>query len=321
MTSKRHFVIDTDPGTDDARAILIALSCPDVEVKALTTVVGNTSALQAARNGLRILQVAGRLDIPVYVGCTKALLGGVLDSITIYNGTDGLGDVPDPNAPNDSAIQPEHAVTALLRLSKEFNGNLSLVAIGPLTNLAMAIRLDPDFGTRLKECFIMGGNYRGVGNITASSEFNFYHDPEAAYVVLNQLNCPITIVPWETCLAHSLPWDIYYKIRSVGTPKAEFLKSVEACFLRNNLPSGRKDFMLADEFVMAIAIDRNVVKNSSTVYATVEVKGHQTCGQMVVDWNGIMGKRSNVTIVTSIDDALFRKMLLSSVDCKDETLL
>lgn len=311
MAAKRKLLIDTDAGVDDAQAILMALQYPDVDVVGITCVAGNTSALQAGRNILRLLQISDRLDIPVYVGCCEPLLGDVKPT-SDYHGADGFGDAPDANAPDDNALQEEHAVNALLRMSKKYQGELNVCCIGPLTNIAVAIRMDRSFGSRLKSCYIMGGNYTGKGNMTAAAEFNFYYDPEAAHVTITQLGSPITLVPWEVCEKHCLSWDFYdNNLRNNESKYTRFLKKIEA----KSVEFSRKKnwpFYPADEILMAVFLQDDVIKSRCEVYATVEFKGQYTWGQMVVDWDKCFGKSENMKLVTDINDDVYKHLLVKS---------
>ncbi|KAL4219576.1 hypothetical protein ACF0H5_022150 [Mactra antiquata] len=309
MSNKRKLLIDTDAGVDDAQAILLALTNPDVEVIGITCVDGNTNTHQVGLNVLRILQVVNRLDIPVYIGCTEPLLGDKKPS-NEYHGVDGFGDVPDENAPDSSHLQTEHGVSALVRLSKEHEGEITLVCIGPLTNIAMAVRMDSKFGSRIKHCYIMGGNHEGKGNMTASAEFNFYADPEAAYVVLNQLKSPITMVTWETCENHPLSWEFYRRARGPDTPINNLLREVEKHSAKFAEDNEWGSFVTADELVMSCFLNSDVIKNSCDVYATVDTKGQYTCGQMVVDWKSFMKQPNNVTIITDIHQSKYEELLL-----------
>ncbi|WAR31381.1 IUNH-like protein [Mya arenaria] len=319
MATRRKLVIDCDPGNDDAMSILMALSDVNIDVIAITCVAGNCDVTQASLNALRVLQVAKKLDIPVYTGCDAPLLGERKPG-SPYHGVDGLGDVPDPGAPGIDRIQIEHGVQALLQLSKEHAGELQLVSIGPLTNVAMAIRLDSAFGSRLKSCHIMGGNYQGRGNITMAAEFNFYADPEAAFVVLGQLCCPMTVMPWETCLEHAISWETHTNTRSHDTEKARFIKSVDEWSVNYVKPKNAPNFVPADEACMACFLSDDVIKSSVHVYATVETKGHYTSGQMVVDWrkrdvNDPLYKKPNVTIVTGLHQSLYEQLMDRALSC------
>ncbi|XP_002735234.1 uncharacterized protein LOC100372874 [Saccoglossus kowalevskii] len=161
MTEKTLMVVDCDAGIDDAQAIMMALAQPHIEVLAITCVVGNQHDVrQICRNVLRILKVCGKLDkIPVYKGAETTLLHrtNAIDS-SHFHGVDGLGDKPDPEAPDDSHIDSKNGILALIDLVKNHPGEITVVALGPLTNLALAARVDSDFSKNIKEVSIMGGN-------------------------------------------------------------------------------------------------------------------------------------------------------------------
>ncbi|XP_052806824.1 inosine-uridine preferring nucleoside hydrolase-like isoform X2 [Mya arenaria] len=305
--SRRKLLIDTDAGVDDAQAILMALKYPDVDVIGITCVAGNADAMQVGKNVLRVLQVVNRLDIPVYIGCNEPLLGDKKET-SDYHGSDGFGDVPDPEAPDDSLLESEHAVNALMRLSKKQEGELSLVCLAPLTNIAMAIRMDPGIGSRLKHCYIMGGNHHGKGNMTVAAEFNFYFDPEAAYVVLNQLKAPITIVTWETCMEHSIPWDNFMALKKCycKTTVGKFVSMLEENVIKSFYQTLRdsgidKNYEVVDQFAMAAAIFDDVIISQELVYSTVELTSGLCRGQMVVDWSNVLKRNPNVNVVLKID--------------------
>ncbi|CAH1263162.1 Hypp2640 [Branchiostoma lanceolatum] len=160
--TRQLVVLDVDGGVDDAQAIMLALTHPHVQVLGITCVAGNVNVDQVCRNVLRVLKVFDRLEVPVFAGASLSLLGTHVDACH-YLGQDGMGDVPDPDPPSADLVQSEHAVSALLRLSRE---------------------------------------YPGLGNVTPSAEYNFWCDPEAAHVVLEGYVSlfPITVVPWETCV-------------------------------------------------------------------------------------------------------------------------
>ncbi|XP_046577445.1 LOW QUALITY PROTEIN: probable uridine nucleosidase 2 [Haliotis rubra] len=317
-SSKRKFIIDTDAGIDDAQAILMCLAASDVEVVAITAVAGNTSATQVVKNLLRLLKAAGRPDIPIYRGCEDMLLGWQKPDDCNYHGKDGFGDVPDPVPPNPDQVQAKHGVQALVDITKQYPGEITLVALGPLTNISMAIRMDKQFGSRLKDCFIMGGNYRAEGNITASGEFNFYSDPEAAYIVLNSLGCPITLTCWELCLDcffpwSFFPWEVHEELRSFTSVKCELLKTLEHAIVTQCKEEGRK-YEVADEMAMACALNDDVITKSDDVYATVELHGNMTRGQMVVDWRKVLARKPNVRLVLEMNKPILKTMLLKAFE-------
>lgn len=155
------YIIDVDTGVDDAQAIMLALSRPEVEVVAITCVAGNVNVDQVCLNTLKVLTVCGRLDVKVYKGSNKPLVHEGFEA-TYFHGLDGLGDAKLDIAVSLDQIQKEHAVTAMLRLVNEYPGEITLVALAPLTNIAIALKQDANFGKKLKKVTLMGGNTQGL---------------------------------------------------------------------------------------------------------------------------------------------------------------
>jgi len=232
---RRRVVIDTDGGCDDAVAILLALRDPSVEVVAITTVFGNVTLPQATENVYTILRVFSCLSsVPFYAGCSRALVADQELYRWPGHGSNGLGDASFLEGPHHNheeyakkalaAAGPKHAAQALVDLSKQYPGELDVIALGPLTNIALAIRLDDDFASRCRSLTLMGGNSHGKGNATMAAEFNFYADPDAAHVVLHTFACGpvmsspagvaataapssrVVIVPWEATEISGLSW-------------------------------------------------------------------------------------------------------------------
>ncbi len=176
-----RLVIDTDPGVDDAHAIMLAAAHPDVRIEAVTTIVGNSSLERTTDNACKILDLLGQ-EAPVYRGSPHPLVFPP-SFASYFHGEDGLGDSGYP--PSSRPVETEHAALALIRLADKAPGELTLVAIGPLTNVALALRLDPGLPGRYKSLMVMGGAVRAMGNTqNHSAEFNFWTDPEAAQIVL-----------------------------------------------------------------------------------------------------------------------------------------
>ncbi|XP_006815591.1 nucleoside hydrolase-like [Saccoglossus kowalevskii] len=326
---KLLMVIDCDAGIDDAQAIMIALSQPHVKILAITCVLGNISSTnQVCLNVLRILKVCGKLGkIPVHRGAEKYILPrhSAFDSTGVH-GDDGLGDTPDPNAPDDSHIESKHGVNALIDLVRQHPGQLTLVALGPLTNLALAARLDSEFSKNIKELILMGGNTAGRGNITISAEFNFYADPEAAQIVLNDFDCPVYINGWELSIKSAIEWTWYKQYLETKTRKAEFLKIItrkrihDYEFKLESFIFQSKDLFLnygwnvPDAVAMMVAIDRRAILEMEQRHATVELNGTYSRGQMVVDWADHLPNRKISTIVTKIDMGILMAMMSKSIE-------
>lgn len=259
----QRFVIDTDTGCDDAIAILMALAAPNVEVKALTTVAGNVPLAQATRNALSTLRVSRRPDVPVYVGCDRPLLRTLETALDVH-GADGLGNSnqPDPGI----ATQDEHGVNALVRLAAESNGEDTLITLGPLTNVAVALAIDPDLLTRFERVVIMGGAPDVVGNVSDMAEFNIWVDPEAAARVFAAPGQRM-MVGWNVSMssAQVTPPE-RKKMAALGTDAGQFAHDITAaverlCLQELQLPC----FMLPDPLAVAIAIDPAIATRTETM--------------------------------------------------------
>ncbi|XP_035698162.1 uncharacterized protein C1683.06c-like [Branchiostoma floridae] len=315
QVEEKLVILDLDPGIDDAIAMLMVLSQPAVRVLAVTCVKGNAREVQqAARNALRVLQVAGRMDIPVHVGASLQLMGHDVFDHTYWNGADGMGDVPDVSLPDYNLInQTEHAVLTLIRMSKVYPNQITLIALGPLTNVALARRMDPDISSRFKEIIIMGGNIRGVGNMDVAAEFNFWMDPEAAQVVLREYKCPMKVVPWEVCQEHGLEWDFFTSWLTADTAKARFIRDISHNLTQQLQQDGALTYTASDTLATAVAMDNAVAQTISNVYATVETKGEFTRAQMVVDWARLSHKSPNIDVIESLDMTRFKQLLTEAV--------
>ncbi|EDO42061.1 predicted protein [Nematostella vectensis] len=311
---KRKLIIDCDAGVDDAFAIMLALSREDTEVIAITCVGGNTSLDQVCINVMKTLECCQRTDIPVFKGAGKPLIAKHEPSASHFHGYDGLGDSSNLKTPDMSLLQKEHAVDALIRLA---NDDVTLVALGPLTNLALASRLDPDFSKRLRKTVIMGGNCEAKGNDgKPCAEFNFHSDPEAAFVTLNEFECPLSLVTWEICLKHYFEWEFFEKLTSQASNKSKFLKSISK--LSADFYKQRKDgfgyhYVCCDLLAMGVAVQPDIVTRQALVHATVELNGHYTTGQMAVDWLGALSRPPTMKLVQEVDMAKYSEMVMSSV--------
>uniref|UniRef100_A0A669ECU0 Probable uridine nucleosidase 1 n=2 Tax=Oreochromis niloticus TaxID=8128 RepID=A0A669ECU0_ORENI len=290
---KKKLIIDVDTGVDDAQAIMVALAAPNVEILGITCCFGNTPLENALKNTLRVLKVCNRLDIPVYRGCSEPLLAKKRQAGD-YHGKDGLGEVPDPDAPGLELVQKKKAVNAMIKTVNQNPGEVSLVATAPLTNLAVAVQLDPSFPKKLKALYIMGGNTDSRGNTTVCGEFNFVADPEAAYIVLDRYNCPTYIAPWEFSCSNSLPW----KAQS-----PEYQKEI----------TEGKGFNSCDTYAMATAIEDAFITESDEVAVTVELAGTYTRGMMVVDYMELLKKKHKAILMKNVDLEKLKTLFMNSL--------
>jgi len=306
----QKFIIDTDPGVDDAHAILLALAYPDVSVVAITTVNGNVSLAHTTANALKILDAAGK-DVPVFAGCSAPLINKP-EHAAFVHGMDGLGDCNLPESKR--RIEKEHACNALIRLANEQPGEISLVCIGPLTNLAMALRLDPDLPAKFKKLVVMGGAHYSRGNTSnVTAEFNFFTDPEAAAMVLAAWPM-VTIVTWETTLAHMLTGSDLQQIFNLQTAKSRFFTNT-SLIIRSYIANvlHQEDLFAADALAMAVAIEPGIVKHSEKSFAFIELAGLHTRGQLCIDWMGTLKKPANAEIVMEIDQARFVELFMNGL--------
>jgi purine nucleosidase len=302
-------IIDTDPGVDDAHALMAALAYPGAEVGAITTVMGNVPLTSTTQNACRILD-AMDMDVPVYAGCACALLQ-TASWATEFHGADGLGDADVPTS--GRRVEPDHAVHAILRMVNQQPGEWTLLAIGPLTNLALATRLDPAFPEKVAQLVVMGGAIRGLGNKTPSAEFNIYADPEAAAIVLGSWP-KLTLVSWETTVDHPFTPTQVDQLLSLGTPRAEFLSGISQTVLGfSERLTGQRWLYEPDLLAAAVALEPSVVLRSETHFVEVELAGSATRGQTTVDWYDRTGQEPNVELVLEVDTQRVFEMLWAAL--------
>uniref|UniRef100_A0A665TWP2 Inosine-uridine preferring nucleoside hydrolase-like n=1 Tax=Echeneis naucrates TaxID=173247 RepID=A0A665TWP2_ECHNA len=313
-------IIDTDCGIDDAQAIMMALTAPHFQILGITCVFGNTTVENVCQNVLKVLSVCEREEIPVFRGSAVPLVG--ISSSGDHFGGDGLGDVIKDKDPQwEDKISMEHAVNAMIRLVSENQNQISLVALGPLTNLALAVRLDPCFPQKLKELYIMGGNMEGIGNVSLCAEFNFAMDPESAYVVLEDFLCPTYIASLEYSCRNSLPWEFFEELMNQDAPAARFMKTItskcwayskEAMKKRRDVHFG-PGFVSYDSYAMAACVDGSVVTESIQCPVHVELQGSISRGMMVLDRTNKLKKSHCVYVMSKCDTTKLSQLLMESL--------
>jgi purine nucleosidase len=309
MAAMLRLVIDTDPGVDDALAILLACAQPQAEIVALTTVAGNVALPQATRNALTLMDLAGR-PAPVFPGSADALVTPTPRRATSH-GRDGLGDCGYTDAAPTRPAEPEHAALALLRLAHANPGQLTLAAIGPLTNVALALGLDPGLPAKFERLIVMGGAIHAHGNSwERAAEFNFYCDPEAAALVFQRWP-GLWLVPWETSVAHDLPPALVRRLAQGNSPGAEFLRRASAGHLVNT-PEGGQSLSAPDLLALAIAVAPDLVTRAEPRYLEIELAGRFTRGQTVVDWYDLTGRAPNTNVVMEVDRDRYYALLQSA---------
>ena len=189
LASTRKIIFDTDPGTDDAMALMLALNSPELDVRAITVVPGNTTAKQGLENALRMVSLANRCDIPVAAGAQHPLFQKLITA-EFWHGKNGLANIELP--PSKCKVDPRFGPDLIIELIHASPHEITLVPVGPLTNIALAVEKDPSIVPLVKEVILMGGSIKG-GNVNAAAEANIYNDPEAAQIVF-QAGWPLTMV-------------------------------------------------------------------------------------------------------------------------------
>ncbi len=302
----KRIIIDTDPGVDDAQAILMALSHPDVQVEALMTVAGNVDLDRTTANAFTVLDVIGA-DVPVYAGCASAYVSPPAEDAEHVHGSDGLGGA---SAPSDRQVEDEPAPVALVRLANEAPGEITLVTIGPLTNIAVALKLDPDLPSKLNRLVTMGGAIHSKGNtVNLSAEFNIFADPEAATVVFRAWP-EFDLISWETTMQHGIPGETLEKWWELGTPKADFFRhSSQAAFEFIKAVLGREMMFGADALAMAVAMEPDIVRKAEKHAISVELNGRFTRGQTTIDWYDRSGQPANANLIIEVDRDRFMALM------------
>ena len=301
----RKIIIDTDPGQDDAVAILLALASPEnVEVLGITAVAGNVPLPLTQRNARIVCELAGHTGVPVFAGCDAPLSRKLVTAEHVHGktGLDGP-QLPDPTI----ALQDAHGVDFIIdTLRREPTGTVTLCPIGPLTNIATAFRRAPDIVGRVQEIVLMGGAYFEVGNITPAAEFNIYVDPEAADIVFRS-GVPTTVMPLDvthkalTTAAH------VQGFRDMGTHVGRMVAEWTDFFERFDKEKyGSAGAPLHDPCVIAYLIEPKMFRGRH-VNVEVETGSELTLGMTVADWWGVTDRPKNAHFMGSVDaDAYFR---------------
>jgi purine nucleosidase len=303
----RKIIIDTDPGQDDAVAILLALASPEeIEVLGIVAVAGNVGLAQSAKNALKVVELSGRTDVPVHAGCERPLQRELVTAEHVHGptGLDGP-DLPEPSI----TLEDKRGVDFIIETLRAHEpGTVTLCTLGPLTNIATALAKAPDITARIHEIVMMAGAYFEVGNITPTAEFNVYVDPEAAHAVLTS-GIPVTMMPLDVthkvlCMKHRLE-----ALAGIGNKAGKAVSEMLAFSQNFDLEKyGAEGAPLHDPCVIAWLLKPELFEGRH-INVSIETTSELTLGMTVADYWRVTDRPPNVHYVRSADDEGFYALL------------
>jgi purine nucleosidase len=303
MADRIPLIVDTDTAQDDCVALLVSLLDPRADLRAITMVAGNVGFDRQVRNAHMTLNVAGRLGkVPLYLGCRRPLVREWVSAEYVHG--DGAGGLQMDF--DGLATEPQHGVDALIEHAAASPGEITVVCIGPLTNIAMAAVKDPRFVANLKALVIMGGSNNARGNITAAAEYNFYVDPEAAKTVFEAGFASVTVVPWAPVTLRDAVFtrERLAAIAAIDTPLSRFYTRITETTLGFNESVGIAGSTHPDSLTAAVLLHPELVTASGEYAVDVETGSTLTRGYAAMSW-GAHGLAPNATVVESVDAERF----------------
>ena len=308
----RHpIIIDTDPGLDDAVAILLALAAAEeLEVLGLVAVAGNLPLAQTERNARRVCELAGRLDVPVYAGCARPILRPLATAERVHRETDrDRLLLPDPTI----ALQPQHGVDFLVETLRDSKpGTVTLCALAPLTNIAIALTKAPEVIGKIRELIVMGGSCFELGNVTPAAEFNMHVDPHAAEIVFNS-GIPITMIPLDVTHKLTTTQPRLASLRALPNRCGAAVAALLAAFARNRRAKfGLRARALHDPAVIGYLLRPHLYEGRE-VNVAFETESLLTVGMTVVDWWGVTGRPVNARFMNTVDSDGFYELLTAKL--------
>lgn len=307
----RKIIIDTDPGQDDAFAILFALGSPrELEVVGITTVGGNVPLRLTALNALKVVELAGRPDIPVFAGCPAPMVRPLMTAEYVHGetGLDGA-DLPEPVTP----LQAEHGVNWMVRtIMDAAEGEITVCTLGPMTNLAMAMTMEPRIIPRIREVVLMGGGFFEGGNATPAAEFNIYVDPHAAHKVFAS-GVPITMAGIDCTYTAQMTPEWLGRLRATGSRAAIEAANLADFFRQygaHKFPTEARP--IHDACVTGYLLAPEIFEQRQC-YVTVDISSPVTIGMTVVDWWHVTGQEKNCNVLRRIDPDPFFELMLERI--------
>ena len=280
QSSPQRIIIDTDPGTDDAMAILLALNSPELKVEAFTVVPGNVDARQGLDNALKIVSLADRCDVPVAAGAQHPL-NQKLITAQFWHGKNGLANVELPAS--RCKVDPRFGPDLIIQLVHQYPHQVTLIPVGPLTNIALAVSKDPSIAGLVKNIVIMGGSISG-GNVDGAAEANIYNDPEAAQIVFNA-GWMVTMVGSDVGERTLITRNDLAKLRSTHGPENDFISAIVDFYVTRSEKSGWSGAAMYDPLAVAVAMDPTL-GTFQDMHVDVETRGEFTRGETVANRMG-----------------------------------
>lgn len=278
----KKIIIDTDPGSDDAMALMLALNSPELDVRAVTVVPGNVTAKQGLENALRMISLANRCDIPVAAGAQHPLFQKLITA-EFWHGKNGLANIELP--PSQCKVDSRFGPDLIIEMVHAAPHEITLVPVGPLTNIALAVEKDPSIVPLVKEVIIMGGSITG-GNSTAAAEANIYNDPEAAQVVF-QAGWPLTMVGLDVGDKTLLSPKYLEQLGQTHGPVNDFIYQVAHYLIDLSAQFGFSGTPMYDPLAVGVAIDATLVK-APAMHVDVETRGEFTRGETVANRHNVV---------------------------------
>jgi purine nucleosidase len=313
----KRILIDTDPGIDDALAILLALACPEISLEGISVVHGNCSLEQAVTNGLSVLELAHAEQIPLAAGCELPLVQPSLLAPETHGDT-GLGyaRLPEPGIKPTS----QHGCDFLIEKILSNPGEMTLVALGPLTNVALAIRKEPRIVGALKELIIMGGAIRAEGNATALAEFNTYVDPHAAHIVYHA-GIPTTLIPLDVTYQCVLTSEDVERLQKIDSPIPDFVKDTTDFYMEfHDSFQGIKGCVINDPLALALTFAPELC-DYQLLPVDVDISGGVSMGKTFADFYNYNKKPANMKVALGVRPRDFFELFLERMENLSNSLL
>tara|TARA_B100000497_G_scaffold8946_1_gene9613 strand:+ start:4365 stop:5351 length:987 start_codon:yes stop_codon:yes gene_type:complete len=326
----KKLIIDADTGSDDAVAILLALQDPSVEILGISVVSGNVPLEQGIKNTISTIDMTEK-KVKVFAGADKPLtreyeeiydlekfmkhvksLTPTSASGQCVHGVDGMGDIG--IEPSTNKFDQKNAVDFIIDTVNENPNEITLVTLGPLTNIALALQKDPSISEKIEHCYVMGGTSDGTGNVSAAAEYNIWVDPEAAKKCFDS-GMDITMVGWDNSYKYAmLKEEEIEDLRKLNSELANFSVDIQKTLIDLTFKTyGFHGFDLPDPITMAIALDNTIIKESEQLHVIVDTRDGITRGQTIVDYFNVEEKTQNIRVVIKSDKDKFMNLLRKSL--------